>query len=245
MKRLLLCVHDVTPRHFARLQQLDALFKANGLGGRYSMLVVPDFWHAWPLQEHPAFVAWLRQRAEEGVDMLLHGYFHLDEAVHESPLTRWKSRALTAGEGEFLDLSHAAARERLLRGKALLESLLHRPIEGFVAPAWLYGKGTHAALAELGFTVAEDHWRVWSPAARRTLARTPVVSYASRTPLRLAGSLIWSRLATPLLAPLPIVRHAVHPHDFDSDHLIREFGRALSAFRRDREPMLYRELAAL
>jgi hypothetical protein len=245
MKRLLLCVHDVTPRHFERLQQLDALFRANGLAGRYSMLVVPDFWHRWPLQEHPAFVAWLRERAAEGVDMLLHGYFHLDETAHDGGLTRWKSRALTAGEGEFLDLSYAVARERLQRGKALLESLLGRPVEGFVAPAWLYGPGTHAALRELGFTVAEDHWRVWSPAARRTLARSPVVSYASRTPLRLAGSLLWSRLATPLLAPLPIVRHAVHPHDFDSGPLIREFGRALSAFRRDRQPMLYRELAAL
>jgi hypothetical protein len=37
----------------------------------------------------------------------------------------------------------------------------------------------------------------------------------------------------------------VHPHDFDSAPLIREFGRALTAFRKDREPMLYRELAAL
>ncbi len=243
MKRLLLCVHDVTPRHFERLQQLDALFKASGLGGRYSMLVVPDFWRAWPLQEHPAFVAWLRQRAEEGVDMLLHGYFHLDETAHEGRLARWKASALTAGEGEFLELSYEAARERLQRGRALLESLLRQRIEGFVAPAWLYGKGTHAALTELGFTVAEDRWRVWSPAAQRTLARSPVVSYASRTTPRLIGSLIWSRIATPLLKPLPVIRHAVHPHDFDSDHLTREFGRALRAFRRNREPIVYRELA--
>jgi len=245
MKVLLLCVHDVTPRHFERLQQLDRLFKKNGLRGRYSMLVVPDFWRVWSLQEHPAFVAWLRQRADEGVDILLHGYFHLDETAHQGRLARWKASTLTAGEGEFLEMSYEAARERLLRGRTLLESLLYRRIEGFVAPAWLYSKGTYAALTDLGFTVAEDRWCVWSPAAHRTLARSPVISYASRTTPRIIGSLIWSRIATPLLKPLPVVRHAVHPHDFDSNELVREFGRALRALRQDRELVVYRQLAGL
>src|SRR5215510_4048305 len=120
MKVLLLCVHDVTPRHFERLQQLDRSLKENGLHGRYSMLVVPDFWRVWPLQEHPAFVAWLRQRADEGVDILLHGYFHLDETAHQGRLAQWKASTLTAGEGEFLEMSYEAARERLLRGRTLL-----------------------------------------------------------------------------------------------------------------------------
>ena len=71
---------------------------------------------------------------------------------------------MTAGEGEFLGLSRADAATRIADGRALIEGVIGRPIDGFVAPAWLYGDGAREALKEAGIPLAEDHLRVWSPA---------------------------------------------------------------------------------
>jgi hypothetical protein len=243
-KRLILSIHDVTPRHFERLKQIDAFLKEQGIGSRYSMLVVPDFWHQWPLEAHSEFQSWLRARAGEGVEMILHGFYHRDESVHSTAAARFKARALTAREGEFLGLSRAESLERLQRGRDLLSSILGRKIEGFIAPAWLYGAGAREALQDLGFDFAEDHWSVWSPSSGKTLATSPVISYASRSEARILSSLVWSRLATMALRPLDAVRLAIHPHDFDVDRLVTEIARATTSLLTHREPVLYRDLAA-
>ncbi len=244
MKRLLLSVHDVTPRHFARLKTIHAMLGELGVGHDYAMLVVPDFWRAWPLEEHGDFTAWLRQRAEAGVEMILHGYSHRDENRHASPFKRWKARTLTAREGEFYGLDQRSAAQRLRAGGQKLQQCCGFTPQGFVAPAWLYSRGTRAALAAEGFGFAEDHWRVWSPARRRTLCRGPVISYASRSPGRIRSSLLWSRLAGRLLQPLPVLRLAIHPHDLDSAVLHDEIRRTIEQQLRQRRLCRYAQLAA-
>lgn len=242
-QRIIVCVHDVSPKHTERLARIDALLAELGVGARYSMLVVPDFWGEWPLDEHPAFCEWLRERADAGVEMLLHGFYHQDRSEHDSAVDRLKATVMTAREGEFLGLSYAEARERILAGRKLLEGILGRAVDGFVAPAWLYSEGTREALRDLTFNVAEDHLSVWIPRDERVVHRSPVVSYASRDKRRIVGSLVWSRAASALLAPLPVVRHAIHPHDFDVDALVNEIERSLRGFLRRRSPMSYGELA--
>lgn len=229
-KRLLLSMHDVTPAHSERIARLEALIAATTCGStRYAMLVVPDFHAGAPIAADRNFQAWLRARADAGVEMLLHGWFHQDRAVHRGAAA-WKARHMTAGEGEFLGLSLIEARARLHDGRALLEDIVGRAVPGFVAPAWLYGPGALAALAEEFFAFAEDHFRVWRPGDGRVLARGPVVSYASRSRGRVRSSLAWSRLATTLLAPTHTVRVALHPHDVDVPALQAESGRAIRAF---------------
>ncbi len=243
MSRLLVSIHDVTPRHGERLRRIADLLARHGLRGRYSVLVVPNYWHEWPLADHPAFVAWLRDRIDEGVEPILHGYYHRDETEHRRGWDRLRGRHLTAGEGEFLGLGYEAARARLAAGRHLLEDLLGASVTGFVAPAWLYGQPTRDALRDLAFAHAEDHWNVWSPSTGRRLASGPVVSYASRDRVRVAGSLIWSRASGPLLRPLPVLRLAIHPNDLDVPALERELERRLAALVRAREAIVYRDLA--
>jgi len=242
VRRVLVSVHDVSPRHFERLRVIDGMLERHGLGGRYSALVVPNFWHEWPLADHPEFVAWLRAAVDRGVEPILHGYFHVDESEHRSPLDRLLGKALTASEGEFLGLAQETARARIVAGQRVLRDHLGTTPEIFIAPAWLYSKGTLRALAKLGVTVAEDHLRVWSPASGETLARGPVLSYASRTRTRTAASWLWSRASTALSGPLPVLRLAIHPHDLDVPMLERELDRALTTLLRERTPILYRDL---
>ncbi len=244
MKQLLLSIHDVTPAHSHRIARLEAMIgEVTGGSATYAMLVVPDFHGQAPIRHDRAFHAWLRGRADAGVEMLLHGWFHRDTGTH-SGAAAWKAKHMTAGEGEFLGLSLTDATARLRDGRKLLEDILGRAVTGFVAPAWLYGEGARAALAEEGFTQAEDHMRVWRPADGRVLANGPVVSYASRSRSRILSSLAWSRVATTVLGGLETVRVALHPHDVDVASLGRESRRAIGGFLRERRLGRYDGLRA-
>ena len=93
-------------------------------------------------------------------------------ARHRQP-ARLRAKYMTAGEGEFLGLSQADASARIREGRSLIEDIIGRPIDGFVAPAWLYGAGALQALSDEGVPLAEDHFRIWSPATGRKLAGEP------------------------------------------------------------------------
>ena len=151
---------------------------------------------------------------------------------------------MTAGEGEFATLAQGEAARRMRNGRRLLEDILGRPVTGFVAPAWLYSRGAKAALAEEGFALAENHLRVWRPTDNATLARGPVITWASRSPARMASSLVVSAAAPLLLRPLRAARVACHPHDAEHPRLTVELGRVGRAFAQRRRLGRYGELSA-
>jgi predicted deacetylase len=240
--RLLLSIHDVSPRHAGPVAQLADLFERLAPGRPYAMLVVPDFWRQAPLRADPAFCRQLRAWSDRGIEMFLHGECHRDESVHDGAVARLKAGVMTASEGEFLGLSRAEALRRLTDGRALLEDIIGRSVAGFVAPAWLYGPGAMAALAELDLPMAEDHFRVWRPRDGRVLARGPVITWATRTPAREASSLFFASLARTALHVLPNVRVAVHPGDVTSPAVIDSITRTISAFTRRRAVEAYASL---
>jgi predicted deacetylase len=242
-KRLLLSIHDVSPAHEAPVARLIDLIERHAGEGRYAMLVTPDFHGDWPIAGYPGFQRWLRDRAQGGVEIFLHGWSHRDDTVHARAADRWKATMMTASEGEFLGLDEAEARRRLRDGRALLEDIIGGPLAGFVAPAWLYGPGALAAIKAEGFALAEDHLKVWRPADGRMLSWGPVITYASRTPARLASSLMVSRAATLGLGALRDLRLAVHPGDAGSPVLMAEIDRALTSYLRRRTPSRYADLS--
>lgn len=240
-KRLLASIHDVGPRFEGEIDRLaDRLAGRLGSAG-FAMLVVPNHWGDSPLTANRPFAGKLRRWADAGVEMFVHGWFHRDLADH-SGLARLKARHMTAGEGEFLGLSAAEAARRMAAGKALLEDIIGRPAAGFVAPAWLYGPGAMEALSRSGFALAEDHMRVWQPATGATLARGPVVTWASRTRLRTASSLAFASLARTVLRPLRTVRIAVHPGDVSKGSILASIDRTLDVFVSQRPASRYSAL---
>ena len=242
LPRLLLAsIHDVSPRFESEVDGLlDRLSPA--VGNRIAMLVVPNHWHEAPIIPGSPFAARLRRWADSGVEMFLHGFFHRDEARHVSALDRLRARHMTAGEGEFLGIDHGEATRRINEGRALIEDVIGRRIDGFVAPAWLYGEGALAALGESGIALAEDHWRVWSPPSGQTLARGPVITWASRTRSRLLSSLAAASALRHL--PIPVLRVGVHPPDIRSSALLRSITATFAAALKSRRPGSYSELLA-
>jgi hypothetical protein len=238
---LLASIHDVSPRFEG---EVDALVERLGgsVGNRMAMLVVPNHWHDSPITAGSAFAAKLRNWADQGIEMFLHGYFHRDEARHVGAMDRLRASHMTAGEGEFLGLSHEEASRRIQEGRALLEDVIGRGIDGFVAPAWLYGEGALEALREERVALAEDHWRVWSPRSGQTLTRGPVITWASRTRPRLLSSLAAAAALRHLR--MPVLRVGVHPPDIRSPALIRSIEATLATALKTRRPGSYSELLA-
>ena len=209
-------LHDVSPRHEKTIMRIhDALVE---LGvAQYSMLVVPDFWSKYPLEDYPGFCEWLRDLSAEGTEMILHGYHHYDRIGSHGAVDRVRSVLFTRGEGEFLGLDCKAAVELLKKGKDELERILKIDITGFTAPAWLYSKGTLEALSETGFTYAESRWRTWNPMTGQTYLRVPVVNYAGGGRLKRWMADLWVTSSRIALGGMRTVRFAIHPADFENE----------------------------
>jgi predicted deacetylase len=237
---LLASIHDVSPRFEAEVEALVDLLQPHA-GNRIAMLVVPNHWGDAPLLPCSSFAARLRSWAEQGFEMFLHGYFHRDDLLHERMSDKWKARFMTAREGEFLGLSAADAADRIEGGRALIEDITGKPIAGFVAPAWLYGQGARQAIMDCAMPLAEDHLRVWSPATGHTLARGPVLTWASRSRPRLISSL--AAAAVLRRAPVDVLRIGVHPPDCHNRSIVRSIEHSLTVAMRSRVAARYSDLA--
>lgn len=204
------------------------------------MLVVPNHWGDAPIIPRSPFAARLRSWADNGVEMFLHGFYHRDDSGHGNRSDRLKARLMTASEGEFLGLSRRDAGRRIAEGRALLEDVIGRSIDGFVAPAWLYGEGALEALKDASISLAEDHFRVWSPKTGQKLAAGPVITWASRTKMRLASSLAAASLLRH--APINVLRVGVHPPDVRHAALVKSIDRTLASAGKNRRPGRYSDL---
>jgi uncharacterized protein len=239
-RRLLLAsIHDISPRFETEADGLIDLLSEH-VGMRLAMLVVPNHWGDAPIVPGSPFATRLRGWAEAGVEMFLHGFYHRDDRRHAGAANRLRATVMTANEGEFLALSRSESSQRIADGRSLIEGVIGRPIDGFVAPAWLYGDGALEALKDAAVPIAEDHFRVWSPASGAQLARGPVITWASRTRARLASSL--AAAAVLRHAPIDVLRIGVHPPDIRHPALVKSIGKTLSAAATSRKPGRYSEL---
>jgi hypothetical protein len=232
-------IHDVSPRFEREIDGLLDLLHPN-VGTRLAMLVVPNHWGDAPIVPGSAFAKRLRAWADEGVEMFLHGFTHRDDSSHDAAAARIRARLMTASEGEFLGLSQAEAAARIKDGRSLLEDIIGKPVAGFIAPAWLYGEGAHEALRQFALPIAEDHFRVWSPATGKQLASGPVITWASRTRMRLASSL--AAAAVLRHAPLDVLRIGVHPPDIRHPALVRSIQKTFGTALRHRHAGRYADL---
>ncbi len=236
---LLASIHDVSPRFEGEIDRLLDML-APHIGEKVAMLVVPNHWGSSPIGPGSPFAARLRSWADSGIEMFLHGLLHRDETRHTRSADRLRAKFMTAGEGEFLGLSRAEATARIERGRAIIEQTTGRPIAGFVAPAWLYGKGALEALEDCAIPIAEDHMRIWSPRSHRELGRGPVITWASRTPLRLATSVAAASVLR--RAPIRSLRIGVHPPDCRHPSLMRSIGATFRSATRNRRVARYADL---
>lgn len=210
---VLVSIHDVSPRFEREVDQLIALLSQWVPESSIALLVVPDYWGEAPIVRGTPFAHKVRRWAEQGNEIFLHGWSHRDTTRHEGLGQKFRANFMTAREGEFLGLEKDQALSLLRRGRGLIEDITGHSPCGFVAPGWLYSRGTMEALREEEFALAEDHVRVWEPTSDRVLACGPVITWASRSRTRQLSSIAFATAARWFLNDLRRVRIAVHPGD--------------------------------
>jgi len=228
-RRIHIAVHDASPAHWQELRELDSLLREMGVG-TYSMLVIPDYHGEYPLEKYPDFCSWLEDLREAGVEMMLHGFTHISRSVPEGIIDRTRAALFTRGEGEFLGLDPSSAATLLQKGREALNSA-EIFTDAFVAPAWLYSRGTLEALSTLGFRYAEDRLHSWDPHTGRVLLRSPVVNFAGGGRLKRAAATAWVHASLVLMRGTGTLRFALHPCDLARRETVLKVMRALLSYR--------------
>jgi predicted deacetylase len=235
---LLVSIHDVTPALADGVARLWAICAARGV--RPALLVVPDWHGRWPLEAHPAFVAWLRARAADGAEIVLHGERHDEVGLPRSLGDTLRAWGRTAREGEFLTLDEPAARERIARGRARLQALGLEPV-GFVPPAWLAREAGHRAVGGTGLGFSEDERAILLFPSGRWLP-SPVVRWSARTGVRAWGSVAVARARWTLQGRAPLPRIAFHPQDLGHPATAAALGPTLDRWLARHRPIPYTAL---
>lgn len=209
-------VHDVAPATWPRCARLLAMLDALG-AGPVTLLVVPDYHHGGRIDLYPWFLRAIEERRARGDEIALHGYYHEDEAAPpRGPLGWIERRVLTQSEGEFAALGAEEALVRLQRGAALMESL-GWTVRGFVAPAWLPGRGCRVALSRMtsglaGFAYTTTRSGVYRlPDWRYTFSPSLVCTVRSAWRRSMSQSLNAASFA--LASRGPLLRLSLHPVD--------------------------------
>jgi predicted deacetylase len=209
MPVLLVSIHDVTPAFDVEVQRLWALCRRNGITP--ALLVVPNWHGQWPLQSTPGFVEWLRARAADGAEVVLHGERHDEVGLTRSQSDEWRALGRTSREGEFLTLDTHGARERIDRGLAMLHGAGLLPT-GFIPPAWLCREDTHLVVRETGLDFSEDAEGI--RLHKRHLKLTaPALRWSARTTLRAQLSSLVASMRWRLHRNERVLRIALHPQD--------------------------------
>jgi predicted deacetylase len=239
-RRLVVSVHDVTPPSWSRVERmLDALSRVGVV--RRSLLVVPNFQGRWPIDQDEAFCAALSRLRRNGDELVLHGYEHVGVGEPQGAAARFKNRWFTDGEGEFLSLDYAAARDRIERGLAIIWRA-DLAVNGFVAPAWLINPAALRAVRDCGFEYTTSYFSLSDlPATRSHLAPNLVFGpgrlnedFGIAIQQRLSGWMSRSR----------IVRVTLHPPCIDHPHRFNRILSMIDGLLVGRTPTTYLDLLA-
>jgi uncharacterized protein len=235
---LLVSIHDVTPALASGVGRLWDLCLEQDIVP--ALFVVPDWHGSWPLERYPAFVAWLRERAAEGTELVLHGERHDEVGTRRGWKDHMRAWGKTDREGEFLTLQGTAAQTRVQQGLNRLHRLELYPT-GFVPPAWLARFDTHVAAGACGLSFTEDERSIHLFPSGRRLA-SPVVRWSARTGLRAWGSVAVARARWEFQRGTLWPRIALHPQDLEHRAVSRSQRSTLRRWLRRHQPIHYSDL---
>ena len=239
-----MCVelHDVAPSTWELCRRILGMVDAIG-GVPVSLLVVPDYHHRGRFDADAGFVRAIEARLGRSDEVVLHGYFHLDEGPPPRRLRDWVARRVrTLSEGEFSAIDSAPARDRILRGLGALRSRGWQ-VPGFVPPAWLLGESARAALTgtPLDYVALRDEIHLlpgWECLPSVTLA------YAAFTPLRRRLSRPVLELQSRRALPGRPLRFAMHPVDARHPEVLEHWRALLVRALADRPAATLRDAIA-
>lgn len=207
---VLLVLHDVAPPTWPDYQAFVETVDALG-NIPITWLVVPNFHKQAPLARADAFRRQLDRRLARGDELALHGYYHADDGPPPHSPRDYFMRRIYTVEGEFYDLDHATALQRLQSGMATFQQF-GWPLAGFVAPAWLMSEGTRRALSNLPLRYTSDSRHLYRLPDFAPVA-APGLVWSARSAWRRGLSRVACEVYVAQLEQAPVIRLGVHPVD--------------------------------
>lgn len=208
---LVVSLHDVHPGSLGAVSRQRQELRTHGVR-RVSLLVVP-YWHRQvSVGSDPKFLETLSQWRDEGDEIVLHGWTHSIEGLHERASDWFWTRLYTSREAEFHLASPEETRVRLITGRELFEHL-GWPCVGFIAPAWLMAPCTTDILRELGFAYTVTRQQVVPLGMGTTPIASTSLCYSTRSAWRRAASRLWNPALARSLRHSPLLRLSLHPGD--------------------------------
>jgi hypothetical protein len=236
---IVLSFHDLRPHSLSRCEDFLNRLKTLGVN-RISLLVVPCWYGGVPFTAEEVFVMWLRDRAQEGHDICLHGYSHKADRVSGGPVPQFLGRVYTHNEGEFFQMEKSEAERKLKHGIALFRQA-GLPVYGFTPPAWLISDEALAVVKWKGFHYTTGLNHIYSLRNDKSIY-APVIVFSSRTLLRRGVSQVWVRFWWYWNRTQPIIRLAVHPIDLLYPSIADTIYSMVETALKQRTPMTYQDV---
>jgi len=237
--KLIVSFHDLHPGSQSACIRFLELAREAGIS-RMSLLVVPQFHRNRPFTEEIAFCHWLRQLADAGHDLCLHGYYHESDQVKGGLLKQITGKVYTAGEGEFYQIDTPTATDRLKRGLAIMEQA-KLPVTGFTAPAWLVSDAATQALRENGFTYS-TRWGEVDLLQSQSSLNIPTLVYSCRNTWRRVVSKRWINFFHRKHRNTPTIRLSIHPADLEYPDIVEHLQKHLKLAMQTRQAATYSDL---
>lgn len=232
-KYLCVSIHDVAPQTWPDCQHLLRAIRAVA-DIPVTFLIVPQY-HESQLRSL-SYENMLEGLLEQGHELALHGYTHLDTGPARGGLgNRFMRSVYTQKEGEFAAIDAAQASRRLALGLAWFRQR-HWPVTGFIAPAWLLGEGAWSALRKFPFeyttTMSRFHLLPQGPSLL-----SPSLLYTARNAIGRSASPRWASMLAIFLKTAPLVRLSLHPRDAHYPALVRHVQQMMEKCLMEREAM--------
>ncbi len=207
---LAVVLHDVAPATWPLYRPfLAALQWPSPV--RCSLLVVPDYHGQGRIEHDRNFRREMDRRLAAGDELVLHGYRHRDEGPSPAGPAAWLLRRVYTREAEFWTLEAGEATRRLQDGIAAFRRC-GWPCTGFVAPAWLCGPGTRAALHQTGLAYTTSRDRILTLGDGQW-HRAPSLVWSARSRWRRVASRAWNAVRLARTPPGALLRLGLHPTD--------------------------------
>jgi predicted deacetylase len=234
---LVVSLHDVSP--VTREDCAAILAELHALGvTQTSLLVIPDHHRRGSILADAEFGAWLREQAAAGHEIVIHGYYHQRaRRADESLPAKITTRFYTADEGEFYDLDRGSAAELISKARGEFQQL-GVSAAGFIAPAWLLGRESEAALRDLHCEYTTRLGHVLDLRTGRTFASQSLV-WSVRSAWRRQMSLAWNALLYRRIAANPLLRVSIHPVDRRHAKIWQQIRELITRALAEREPLTY------
>lgn len=149
MKYLIVSIHDAAPPFLDELKTLSAWLDQKSIQPR-SIKVIPNYLGQWNILEHKKFLDWILLEKSNGSEIIQHGYNHKADAQKKRFSDRLRDKYITKDGAEFLKSDYEKARERIEKGKQIMEEA-GLICSGFTSPTWYQSKDTGRAIQDCGF----------------------------------------------------------------------------------------------